>query len=94
MGIYIPVRALLIIAMTGNFCTLIARRLRRLGYAPKRAIWFAGFFFFSMLSFCVAVGLLISSTEGVDGWITGSGKYPSGARAGSRLPDFFGLRSH
>jgi hypothetical protein len=80
--------------MTGNFCTLTARRLRRLGYAPKRAIWFAGFFFFSMLSFCVAVGLLASPAEGVDGGITGSGKYPLGTRAGSALPDFFGLRCY
>ena len=94
MGIYIPVRALLIIAMTGNFCTLIARRLRRLGYAPKSAIWLTGFFFFSMLSFCAAVGLLIVPPEGVDGWITGSGKYPSGARAGRESPDFFGLRRY
>jgi hypothetical protein len=78
--------------MTGNFCTLTARRIRRLGYAPKRAIWFARFFFFSMLSFCVAVGLLTSPAEGVDGWITGSGKFPQGARAGSGSPDFFGLR--
>jgi len=80
--------------MTGNFCTLTARRLRRLGYAPKRAIWFAGFFFFSMLSFCVAVGLLTSSTQVVDGWITGSGKSDAGARAGIVSPDFFGLRRH
>jgi len=80
--------------MTWNFCTLMARRIRLLGYAPKRAIWFAGFFFFSMLSFCVAVGLLTSSTEGLYGWITGSGKSPAGARAGIMVPDFFGLRRY
>jgi len=80
--------------MTGNFCTLTVRRIRRLGYAPKRAIWLAGFFFFSLLSFCAAAGLLIVPQKGMDGWITGSGNYPSGARAGRGSPGFFGLRRY
>ena len=80
--------------MTGNFCTLTARRIRLLGYAPKRAIRLAGFFFFSMLSFCAAVGLLTSPARVVAGWITASGKSDAGARAGIVSPDFFGLRRH
>jgi len=80
--------------MTGNFTRRTARRIRQLGYAPKRAIWFAGFFFFSLLSVCAALGLLTSPTEGRYGWITGSGKSPAGPRAGSILPDVFGLRRY
>ena len=80
--------------MTWNFCTRMARRIRLLGYAPKRAIWLAGFFFLSLLSFCAAVGLLTSPTKELYGWNTGSGKSPAGARAGSGLPDFFGLRHY
>ncbi len=80
--------------MMGNFCTLIARKLRLLGYAPKRALWLAGFFFFSMLSFCAAVGLLTSPAQVVDGWITGFGKSDPDALAGIVSPDFFGLRRH
>ena len=44
--------------MIGNFCTLIARRIRLLGYAPKSAIWFARFFFISMLAVFTAAGVL------------------------------------
>jgi hypothetical protein len=80
--------------MMGNFCTRMARRIRLLGYAPKRAIWFAGFFFFSLLSVCAALGLLTSPTEERYGWTTGSGISPAGAQAGSGSPDFFGLRGH
>jgi hypothetical protein len=73
---------------------MMARKLRRLGYAFKRASWFAGFFFFSMLSFCAAVGLLTSPAHVVEGGITGSGKSDAGAWAGIVSPDFFGLRRH
>jgi hypothetical protein len=78
--------------MMGNFCTRMARRIRLLGYAPKRAIWYAGFFFTSMVSVCGMMGVLNIQPEGGYGWITGSGKFPQGARAGSGSPDFFGLR--
>jgi len=80
--------------MTGNFCTLTARKLRRLGYAPNRAIRLAKFFFFSLLSCCAAGGLLIVPPEAVYGSKTGSGNAPAGARAGSISPGFFGLRRY
>jgi hypothetical protein len=86
--------AWLIIAMTWNFCTLTARRIRRLGYAPQRAIWFAGFFFISMLSVYAAAGLCIHSAREVCEWTAGFGKSPAGARAGIILPDFFRIRRY
>jgi hypothetical protein len=75
--------------MTLNFCTQTAGKIRRLGYAPERAAWFAGFFFCSMLSFCAATGVLTFPSEGVHGWINGSGESPEGARSGSITPGFF-----
>jgi len=86
--------ALLIIAMTWNFCTLTARRIRRLGYTPQRAIWFAGFFFISMLSVCAAGGLLAHYPNDDCGWITGFGISPAGARAGIISPDFFRIHRY
>ena len=83
--------AWLIIAMTWNFCTWTARRIRLLGYAPQHATWFAGFFVISLLSVC-AGGLLARLSDEEYGWITGSGKFHQGTRAGSGSPGFFDLR--
>jgi len=88
------IRALLIIAMTWNYCTLTAMRIRLLGYAPKRAIWFAGFFFVSLLSVCTAAGLCIHPASEVREWTAGSGKSPAGARTGIISPDFFRIRRY
>jgi hypothetical protein len=80
--------------MMGNFCTRTARKIRLLGYTPKRAMWFAGFFFTSMVVVCGMMGVLSVQPEEGYGWITGSGKSPAGPRAGSELPGFFGLRRY
>ena len=61
--------------MMGNFCTRMARKIRLLGYAPKQAMWFAGFFFTSMVSVCGMMGVLNVQPEGGYGWTTGSGKF-------------------
>ena len=78
--------------MTRNFCTRTARRITKLGYAPKVAIRYARFFFFSMLSVCAAMGVLNVPSNALIESITGSGKSPAGARTGISSPDFFGLR--
>ena len=78
--------------MIGNFCTLIARRIRLLGYAPKSAIWFARFFFVSMLSVCAASGLLMHPTDEAYEGIIGFRKSPVGVRIGVVSPDFFRMR--
>jgi hypothetical protein len=78
--------------MMENFCRRTARGIRRLGYAPKCATRYAGFFFVSMLSVWSAAGVLNVPSEAVDGWISGSGKSPAGARTGIVLPDFFRKR--
>jgi hypothetical protein len=36
--------------MTEKFCTRTARKIRKLGYAPRVAIWYSRFFCISMLS--------------------------------------------
>ncbi len=88
------IRALLIIAMDENFCRNTAREIRHLGYAPSRAKQYAGFFFVSMLSVWCAAGVLNVPSEGMNGWITGSGKSPAGARAGTGSPGFFRKRRY
>ena len=80
--------------MMGNFCTRTAKRIRLPGYAPKRAMWLAGFFFTSMLLVWGMIGVLNVQPEGGNGWITGPGKYTAGPRTGSGLPGFFGLRRY
>jgi hypothetical protein len=80
--------------MMGNFCTRTARNLRLLGYPPKRAMWFAGFFYTSMVSVCGMMGVLNVQPESGYGWIAGSGTFHQGTRAGRGSPGFFGLRRH
>ena len=80
--------------MTGNFIRRTARGIRQLGYAPKSATRYAGFFFVSFLSVCMAAGVLDVPAEAENGSNTGSGKSPAGARAGSIAPDFFHIHRH
>lgn len=75
--------------MEGNFCSRTARRIRQLGYTAKRAIWYAGFFFLSMLSVCGLAGTLIAPAAEVNKWIPGSGKIPLDARICIIPPGFF-----
>jgi hypothetical protein len=76
------IRTLLFITMMENFCWTTARGIRQLGYTPKCATRYAGFFFVSMLSVWSAAGVLNVPSEAVDVWISGSGKSTAGARAG------------
>jgi hypothetical protein len=85
---------ILCITMMGNFYKRTARGIRQLGYAPKSATRYAGFFFVSLLSVCTAAGVLDIPAEAVTGSNTGSGKSPAGARAGSITPDFFRIHRH
>jgi hypothetical protein len=78
--------------MTVNFCTLTARKIRLLGYLPKRAKWFAEFFFTSMVLVCGMMGVLNVQPGDGYGWISGSGTFHLGTRIGSGSPGFFGLR--
>ena len=43
--------------MFQNFCTRVARKIRRLGYARKTASRFAKFFYVSMITTCGLFGL-------------------------------------
>jgi len=65
--------------------------MRQPGYAPKRAAWYAGFFFLLMLPACAAMGLLNVVSSVLYGQITGSGKFPAGGRTGILSPGFFCL---
>jgi putative copper export protein len=75
--------------MEGNFCKRTARRIRQLGYTAKRAIWYAGFFFLSMLSVCGLAGTLIVPTTEVNKWITAYGKILLDTRICVISPGFF-----
>jgi hypothetical protein len=57
-------------------------------------MWFAGFFFTSMLSLCGLMGDLSTPSEELYGWTTGSGKSFAGAPAGIMSPAFFPLHHH
>ena len=85
---------ILCITMMGNFTRRTARGIRQLGYAPKSATRYAGFFFVSLLSVCMAAGVLDVPAKTVTGSNTGSGKSPAGARAGIISPDFFRIHRH
>jgi hypothetical protein len=77
--------------MIQTVCTKTARKIRRLGYPQKAAVWYAGFFIFSMLAVCTLMGVLSVPPEPIAEPITGSGKLP-GARAGTIPPVFSSIR--
>jgi len=80
--------------MIQNFCRRTARGIRQLGYTPACATRYARFFFVSMLSVCSAAGVLNVPSKGVNGWTTGDGISPAGARAGTLSPYFFRIRRY
>jgi len=77
--------------MIQTMCTKTARKIRRLGYTQKAAVWYAGFFIFSMLVVGAIMGVLAVPPEAIEEPITGPGKLP-GARAGTISPAFFSQR--
>jgi hypothetical protein len=78
--------------MTRNFCTDTSRKIRKLGYARKPAIRFARFFFSLLMTVCGLMGIYYLLSQVENNWITGSGEWFSGARAGMGSPDFSGRR--
>jgi len=78
--------------MTLNFCTRTARKIRRLGYAPKVAVRLSGLCYLFMLFLRGLMGPIGIPSQVLINQITGSGKFFSGARAGISSPDFSGIR--
>jgi hypothetical protein len=74
--------------MLGKFCTYAGRKIRLIGYAPKRARWLAGFFFTSMLVVCGMMGVRNVRPEGGYGWITNCRESPLVVRGAVDCPAF------
>ncbi|MEN6444325.1 MAG: hypothetical protein WC391_08170 [Methanoregula sp.] len=79
--------------MFENFCTQTARKIRKLGYARSVALFYARFFFASMLLVCAVMGVLSLPSASQYPLTTGSGIYRLGARAGYAVSDFSLIRS-
>ena len=72
--------------MFQNFCTRVARKLRRLGVARKAAARFAKFFYVSMITMCGLFGLFFVIPQELFEPIAVSGKDAAGTRYGLFLP--------
>jgi hypothetical protein len=78
--------------MFQNFCTRVARKLRRLGYAKKTAARFAKFFYLSMITTCGLFGLFFSLPRELFEPMPGAGMGREGSRPGTFLPATFVIR--
>ena len=78
--------------MFQNFCTRVARKLRRLGYARKTASWFAKFFYVSMITTCGLFGLFFIIPDELFEPISGAGMRREGSWPGTLLPAVFIIR--
>jgi uncharacterized RDD family membrane protein YckC len=68
--------------MFHNFCTRVARKLRRLGIAQKAAARFGRIFYVLMLVTCGLMGLFFSNPQELHESITGTGIVHADARSG------------
>jgi hypothetical protein len=78
--------------MFQNFCTRVARKIRRLGYARKTASRFAKFFYVSMITTCGLFGLFFIIPHELFELISGAGMRREGSRPGTFLPAVFIIR--
>jgi hypothetical protein len=75
--------------MFQHFCTRVARKLRRLGYARKTAARLAKFFYVTMITLCGLFGLFFDIPEELYEPMPGAGVEREGSRPGSFLPATF-----
>ena len=78
--------------MFQNFCTRVARKIRRLGYARKTASRFAKFFYVSMITTCGLFGLFFVIPQELFEPIAIAGKMHADTRYGTLLPAVFIIR--
>jgi hypothetical protein len=78
--------------MFQNFCTRVARKLRRLGYARKTASRFAKCFYVSMITTCGLFGLFFSIPRELFEPTAIAGKMHADTRYGTLLPAVFIIR--
>ena len=78
--------------MFQNFCTRVARKLRRLGVARKAAARFAKFFYVSMITMCGLFGLSFDIPQELFEPIAIAGKMHADTRYGTLLPATFIIR--
>jgi len=78
--------------MFNNFCTRVARKLRRLGYAKKAAARFARIFYVLMLIACGLMGLFFIIPRELFEPITIAGRMHADARNGLFSSANFALR--
>ena len=69
--------------MFQNFCTRVARKLQRLGYAKKVAARFAKFFYVSMITTCGLFGLFFVIPQELFEPIAIAGKIHADTRYGT-----------
>ena len=78
--------------MFQNFCTRVARKLRRLGVARKAAARFAKFFQVMMVLTCGLMGLFFLIPRELFEPISIAGKHHADTRYGTLLPAVFLIR--
>ncbi|MGA7798881.1 hypothetical protein [Methanoregula sp.] len=78
--------------MFQNFCTRVARKIRRLGYAKKVAARFAKFFYVSMITTCGLFGLFFVIPQELFEPIAIVGQIHADTRYGTLLPATFIIR--
>ncbi len=78
--------------MFQNFCTRVALKLQRLGYAKKVAARFAKFFYVSMITTCGLFGLFFVIPQELFEPIAIAGKIHADTRYGTLLPATFIIR--
>lgn len=78
--------------MSWNFCTKLAAKLRRHGYAKKAAARLAGFCCLMMAAACGLLGIFFVPDEELFEPISGTGRKPAGTRTGTFLPAVFAIR--
>lgn len=78
--------------MSWNFCTRVARKMRRIGYARKAAARFAKSCYLLMLTACGLLGLFFIFPAELHEPIAIAGKSDAGTRYGLSLPATFAIR--
>ena len=78
--------------MFQHFCTRVARKMRRIGYAKKAAIRFARTCYLLMLTACGLMGLFLIFPAELHGSVAIAGTGTAGSRGGFFSPALFSKR--